>query len=45
VLLDQPHVNGEKHDGKTIGQLRDEIAATTGENVVIRRFARFEIGQ
>ena len=45
VLLDQPHVNGDKHDGKTIKQLRDEIAATTGENVVIRRFARFSVGQ
>ena len=45
VLLDQPHVNGDKHDGKTIKQLRDEIAATTGENVVIRRFVRFAVGQ
>jgi elongation factor Ts len=30
-----------KFEGKTIQQLRDELAATTGENVVIRRFARF----
>jgi elongation factor Ts len=45
VLLDQPHVNGDKHDGKTIKQLRDEIAATTGENVIVRRFARFTVGQ
>jgi len=45
VLLDQPHVNGEKHEGKTIAQLRDEIAAKTGENVILRRFVRFEIGQ
>jgi elongation factor Ts len=45
VLLDQTHVNEEKHSGKTIGQLRTEIAANTGENVVIRRFARFQVGE
>ena len=45
VLLDQPHVNADKHDGKTIGELRNQIAATTGENVVIRRFSRFAIGE
>lgn len=45
VLLNQPHVNPDKHDGKTIGELRTAIAASTGENVVIRRFARFQIGE
>jgi elongation factor Ts len=45
VLLDQVHVNAEKHDGKTIEQLRAEIAAKTGENVVIRRFTRFAVGE
>jgi elongation factor Ts len=45
VLLNQVHVNAEKHDGKTIGELRTELAASTGENVVIRRFARFQIGE
>jgi elongation factor Ts len=44
VLLKQPHVNGDKHDGKTIEQLRVELSGTTGENVVIRRFAKFAIG-
>lgn len=44
VLLDQKHVNEEKHGGKTIGELRTELAANTGENVVIRRFARFQVG-
>jgi elongation factor Ts len=44
VLLRQPHVNADKHDGKTIDELRQEVAARTGENVVIRRFARFEVG-
>jgi elongation factor Ts len=45
VLLKQPHVNTDKHDGKTIGELQDELAAKTGENVRIRRFQRFAIGQ
>ena len=31
--------------GKTIEELRAELAANTGENVVIRRFARFQIGE
>ncbi|HEX3802379.1 MAG TPA: translation elongation factor Ts [Solirubrobacteraceae bacterium] len=45
VLLRQKHVNEEKHEGKTIEEIRAKLAADTGENVVIRRFARFEIGQ
>ena len=44
VLLDQRHVNEDKHESKTIGELRTELAANTGENVVIRRFARFQVG-
>jgi len=44
VLLNQKHVNGDKHDGKTIEELRAEMSAKTGENVVIRRFERFQIG-
>jgi elongation factor Ts len=45
VLLHQKHVNEDKYGGKTIKQLQDELAATTGENVSIRRFARFHVGQ
>jgi elongation factor Ts len=45
VLLNQEHVHGEKHDGKTIEQLRQDISAKTGENVVIRRFTRFQVGE
>jgi elongation factor Ts len=45
VLLEQPHVNGDKHDGKTIEQLRAELSGETGENVVIRRFVRFAVGE
>ena len=44
VLLNQVHVNGDKYEGKTIDQLRAELSGTTGENVVIRRFARFQVG-
>jgi elongation factor Ts len=44
VLLNQVHVNPDKHDQKTIEQLRAELSGTTGENVVIRRFARFAVG-
>ena len=45
VLLNQPHVNPDKHDGKTIEELRAELASKTGENVVVRRFARFAVGE
>jgi elongation factor Ts len=44
VLLKQAHVNLDKHDGKTIEELRAALSGTTGENVVIRRFARFAVG-
>lgn len=44
VLLRQTHVNADKHEGKTIEQLRAEVSAKTGENVVIRRFTRFAVG-
>jgi elongation factor Ts len=45
VLLHQTHVNQDKHDGKTIEQLRADLSAKTGENVVIRRFTRFAVGE
>jgi elongation factor Ts len=44
VLLEQ-ELHNPKFEGKTVQQLRDELTATTGENIVIRRFARFAIGQ
>jgi elongation factor Ts len=44
VLLNQPHVNSDKYEGKTIEQIRANLAGTTGENVVIRRFSRFAVG-
>jgi elongation factor Ts len=45
VLLDQKHFNEELYEGKTIEDLRTELAANTGENVRVARFARFEVGQ
>jgi elongation factor Ts len=45
VLHDQKHVNEDKHESKTIGELRAQLAANTGENIVIRRFARFQVGE
>jgi elongation factor Ts len=44
VLLEQ-ELHNPKFVGKTVQQLRDELTATTGENVVIRRFVRFAVGQ
>lgn len=44
ALLEQEHVNADKHGGKTIEELRAETAAKMGENIVISRIARFEIG-
>jgi elongation factor Ts len=44
VLLEQ-EMHNPKFEGKTVQQLRDGLTATTGENVVIRRFVRFAVGQ
>jgi elongation factor Ts len=44
VLLRQKHVNEDKHGGKTVEELRAELAAETRENIVVRRFARFAVG-
>jgi elongation factor Ts len=41
VLMDQPYI---RDDSKTIGDLVTEVAAKVGENVVVRRFARFHRG-
>jgi elongation factor Ts len=42
VLLDQPWVRDDK---QTIGQLVATFASNTGENVSIRRFARYEVAE
>ncbi len=41
-LLDQPFV---KDPDKTVGQLITGVAASTGENIQVRRFARFVLGE
>ncbi len=45
VLLNQEHVNNDKHGGQTIEDLRAATASKTGENIVIRRFARYQVGE
>jgi elongation factor Ts len=45
ALLDQEHIRSDRYEGKTIEQLRADLAAKTGENVVISRFALFRIGE
>jgi elongation factor Ts len=41
-LLSQPWVRDDK---KTIGELVKEISGKTGENVQVRRFTRFQMGE
>jgi len=40
-LLEQPWIHDDK---KKVEDVRKEMVASTGENVSIRRFARFEVG-
>ncbi|NIM50341.1 MAG: translation elongation factor Ts [Gemmatimonadales bacterium] len=42
VLLEQAFV---KDDKKTVGNLVKEISGKVGENVVVRRFTRYELGE
>ena len=44
TLLEQTHVNEDKHGGKTIEELRTDLAAKTGENVRVARLAVFRVG-
>ena len=41
-LLEQPYVRDDK---RTVGDLVTAAAAKTGENIVVRRFVRFRLGQ
>jgi elongation factor Ts len=41
-LLEQPYI---KDDDKTIEQLLKESIASTGENIKVRRFVRYEMGE
>jgi elongation factor Ts len=42
ALLEQPYLRDES---MTIGELVTQTIAKTGENIRIRRFARFELGR
>lgn len=42
ALLSQPFI---REPGKSIGDLVKDVVARTGENVRVRRFARFELGR
>lgn len=41
-LLEQPFI---KDQGQTMGQMLTALIAKTGENIVIRRFVRFALGE
>ena len=41
-LLEQPYIRDDK---KTIAAIVQEAVAKTGENIIVRRFARFRLGQ
>jgi elongation factor Ts len=44
TLMDQEHINADKYEGKSIEKIRAELSGQLGENVVIKRFARFAVG-
>ena len=41
-LLKQPYIRDDK---RTVAQIVEEAAHKTGENIVVRRFTRFRLGQ
>jgi elongation factor Ts len=45
ALLEQEHVRSDRYEGRTIDDLRAELASKTGENVRVARFARFVVGE
>jgi len=44
-LLDQPFIRDEGAHPRTVGDLVKEVIAKTGENIQVRRFARFRLGE
>lgn len=42
TLLEQPYI---REPDKTVGQLITEVSTKTGENIVVRRFVRFALGE
>ena len=41
-LLDQPYI---KNDEETVGQFITDTVAKLGENIIVRRFSRFQLGE
>ena len=41
-LLDQPYI---KNDEETVGQFVTDAVAKLGENIIVRRFSRFQLGE
>jgi elongation factor Ts len=41
-LLDQPFIRDER---RSVGELVKDVIARTGENIQVRRFARFRLGE
>jgi elongation factor Ts len=44
-LLDQPFIRDEGARARTVGDVVKEVIAKTGENIQVRRFARFRLGE
>jgi elongation factor Ts len=42
TLLEQPYI---REPDKTVGQLITEVSTKTGENIVVRRFVRYALGE
>jgi len=45
VLLDQPFIRSDGTHPRTVADLIKEVIAKTGENIQVRRFARFRLGE
>ena len=45
VLLDQPFIRDDGAHQRTVGDVVKEVIARTGENIQVRRFARFRLGE
>ncbi len=45
VLLDQPFIRDDGSKPRTVGDVIKEVIARTGENIQVRRFARFRLGE
>jgi elongation factor Ts len=44
-LLDQPFIRDDGAHARTVGNVIKEVIARTGENIQVRRFARFRLGE